>query len=107
MTPEGKVKAKVKNILNQRGAFWYMPMGTPLYSRNGIPDFLVCYKGVFIGIETKAGRGKTTKLQQMELQKIADAGGVGLVVNETNVYKVAAIIDAIDNGTWSAYYEDL
>jgi len=41
--------------------------------------------GTFIAIECKAGKGKTTALQDMELAKIQQAGGTALVINEENI----------------------
>ena len=84
MTPEGKVKKRVKEILTKMGAYWTMPIGS-VFSRNGVPDFLCCYHGWFVAIETKAGSGKTTKLQDYELARIKEAGGISIVINETNI----------------------
>lgn len=84
MTPEGKVKAKVKKILQEAGAYYAMPMGTG-FGHSGVPDFLICKAGLFYGIECKANGNKPTALQLYEMQKIRDAGGVTLVVDETNV----------------------
>lgn len=100
-TPEGKVKEKVKKLLTQRGAYWYMPMGTAIYTRNGVPDFLVCYRSVFIGIETKAGYNKPSALQKLELINIKNAGGIGLVVNEKNLGTIENVLEAIDSGNWT------
>ena len=81
MTPEGKVKKKVVDILKAAGAYYFFP-ATGGFGRSGVPDIVVCLKGQFIGIECKAGYNKPTALQENELQKIVDAGGRGLVVNE-------------------------
>jgi Holliday junction resolvase len=51
-----------------------------------VPDIVACYKGLFLGIECKAGKGKTTALQQKNLDDIAIAGGFDWVVNETNMH---------------------
>lgn len=83
-TPEGKVKKAVRQVLDRLGAYYVMPV-TGGYGRQGAPDFLVCYRGVFIGIETKAGKGKTTALQELNLQNIRDAEGLALVVYEEDV----------------------
>lgn len=83
-TPEKKVKKKVRAILDELGAYYIMPV-TGGYGSQGAPDFLVCLKGRFVGIETKAGKGKTTALQDLNLQKIRDAGGVALVIYETDI----------------------
>ena len=84
MTPEGKVKAKIKKILTGMGAYYAMPMGTG-FGNSGTPDFLVCYEGYFFGIEAKANGGKPTALQLKNMSEIRDAGGVALVVDESNV----------------------
>jgi Holliday junction resolvase len=81
MTPEAKVKKKVVDLLKAAGAYYFFP-ATGGFGRSGVPDIIVCLKGQFIGIECKAGNNKPTALQERELQKIVDAGGRGLVVNE-------------------------
>jgi Holliday junction resolvase len=84
MTPEGKVKAKVKKILNEVGAYYAMPIGTGIGS-SGVPDFLVCKGGLFYAIECKANGNKPTALQESNMKRIREAGGVTLVIDETNV----------------------
>ena len=81
MTPEAKVKEKIKKILKAHGAYYAMPIGTG-YGSSGVPDFLVCLNGKFLAIEAKAGKGKVTALQLKNLREIQDAGGVTLVLNE-------------------------
>jgi len=83
-TPEGKVKKAVRQVLDGLGAYYVMPV-TGGYGKQGAPDFLVCHKGLFFGIETKAGKGKLTTLQEINLKKIIASGGVALVVREDDV----------------------
>jgi hypothetical protein len=90
-TPEGKVKKSVRQVLAGLGAYHVMPV-TGGYGSQGAPDFLVCLKGKFFGIETKAGKGKLTVLQEMNLQKIIDAGGVALVVREGDIENLSALL---------------
>ena len=80
-TPEAKVKAAIKKILKEHGAWYAMPMGTG-YGNSGVPDFLVCLNGEFLAIEAKAGKGIPTALQEKNLRDIKKAGGRTLVVNE-------------------------
>ena len=94
MTPEKVVKVKVRKILDELGAYYVMPV-TGGYGTQGAPDFLVCYGGKFIGIETKAGRGKTTALQDLNLKKIGDAGGVAWVVYEDDVATLKQCMEAL------------
>lgn len=84
MTPEAKVKAKVKKILVELGAYYTMPMGTG-FSSSGAPDFIICIAGLFYGIECKANGGKPTALQLKHFDDIRKAGGIALVIDESNV----------------------
>jgi L-lysine 2,3-aminomutase len=61
--------------------------------RHGVPDFLVCYRGKFIGIEAKAGRGTTTALQDREIAEIVMSGGVAIVVNEHNLDELKELLN--------------
>lgn len=90
MTPEAKVKAKVVKILKERGVYYFYPV-TGGFGRSGIPDIICCINGKFLAIECKAGKNKPTPLQEMEMQKIKDAGGIAMVVNETNIHDVIGI----------------
>jgi hypothetical protein len=83
-TPEGKVKDKIKKILKAHGAYYAMPMGTG-FGNAGVPDFLVCMNGGFLGIEAKANGGKTTALQDKNLAEIEAAGGITLVIDEESL----------------------
>jgi Holliday junction resolvase len=83
-TPESKVKAKVHAKLKKAGAYAVNYIGGA-YANNGTPDILVCYRGRFIGIECKAGRGRPTQLQLRNLEKIEEAGGLAFIINETNL----------------------
>lgn len=97
MTPEGKVKKKVKDILARSNAYYAMTI-TGGYGNSGTPDFIACIAGKFYGIECKANGNKPTLLQQQHLQKIEDAGGVGIVVDETNVSKLELLIEELHHG---------
>jgi hypothetical protein len=84
MTPEGKVKDKVKRLFKSMGVYYAMP-ATGGYGISGVPDFLVCLKGRFIGVECKAGKGKPTALQLKNLAEIEASGGISVIVNEENL----------------------
>lgn len=90
MTPEGKVKAKVKDYLKSIGAWYYMPVSNGM-GRVGCPDILVCYKGLFMAFETKApGKIKNvTPNQEREISDIQRANGLALVVDDVEQVKEA------------------
>jgi Holliday junction resolvase len=96
LTPEAKVKKKVKEILDQMGVYHFSPMQNGM-GRAGIPDIIGCLEGQFLGIECKAGKGTTTALQERELNRILNAGGYALVVNEENINQLWEIKEWIQN----------
>ena len=99
-TPEKKVKNKVVEILKAHGVYYFFP-ATYGMGRSGVPDIICCYRGKFIAIECKAGAGKTTALQDRELDLIKKAGGVQMVVNEENVGEVAVLLNVLRKGELS------
>jgi hypothetical protein len=95
MTPEGKVKKKVKEYLQSIGAWYYMPVSNGM-GRVGCPDILVCYQGLFLAFETKAP-GKinhVTANQQREIDGILRVNGLAHVVDD--VEQVKSIIGTIE-----------
>lgn len=94
-TPEAKVKAAVKKILDAHGAYYFSPV-TGGFGKSGVPDIIVCYRGRFIGIECKAGTNAPTALQLRELQRISTARGFALVINEDNIHMVSEALGIID-----------
>lgn len=84
MTPEAKVKAKIYKILKEKKIYYFTPQ-TGGYGRSGVPDIICCYRGTFVGIECKAGKNKPTPLQEAEMEKIRNAGGMTYVINEDNL----------------------
>ena len=93
MTPEAKVKTKVREALKVLGAYYAMPV-TGGYGVSGAPDFLVCWSGLFFGIECKAGKNTTTALQDKNINDIRKAGGKAIVINEDNVDQLGSWIRA-------------
>lgn len=95
MTPEKKVKTKVVAILKELGAYYFYPI-TGGYGASGVPDIVGCYKGRFFAIECKAGKGKTTALQEKNIAQIIAQGGLAIVVNEDNMEDVNELLRRIE-----------
>jgi hypothetical protein len=93
MTPEAKVKKKVKMVLDNLGAYYFSPM-TGGYGNSGVPDIVACYEGFFVAVECKAGKGKPTLLQLDNLKRIDASGGFSVVVNESNVEQLREYIQS-------------
>ena len=95
MTPEKKVKTKVVAILKEFGAYYFYPV-TGGYGASGVPDIVGCYMGKFFAIECKAGKGKTTALQEKNITQIKATGGLAIVVNEDNIEDVGNLMRQIE-----------
>ena len=96
-TPEAKVKAKIKAILKVYDIYYAMPIGTG-YGNSGVPDFLCCVRGRFLAIEAKAGKGKTTALQDKNIKQIIASGGLAIVVNEDNIQELESLLKHVLRG---------
>lgn len=95
-TPEKKVKDKVKKFLDSIGAYHFSPM-TGGFGRSGVPDIIVCLKSRFIAIECKANGGKTTMLQEKNINAIRLNKGIAMVVDENNIEYMKEVINDIYN----------
>jgi hypothetical protein len=90
MTPEGRIKEKVKRRFKEifgNDAYRFMPvqngMGSPSV------DFLYCVRGLFVGIETKAPGKLPTPRQRVTLNEITAAGGLVYVVDSSETLEIA------------------
>jgi Holliday junction resolvase len=82
---EGRLKDKIREYVETVPNVYYHPVVTRGVGKKGAPDIFLCHKGRFIAIETKATeKDEPTPLQKRRLREIAAAGGVALVVDESN-----------------------
>ena len=80
MTPEGRIKAKLRRALDSLGRLYvFMPVQQGLGAAT--LDYLICARGRFVSIETKAPGKKLTPRQLITKAAIERAGGVVLVVD--------------------------
>ena len=94
MTPEAKVKKKVAEQLRALNAYYFYPV-TGGYGKSGVPDIVGCYNGKFFGIECKAGKNTPTALQENELKRIMQAGGIATVTNEDTIHSLSYILNGL------------
>ena len=65
-----------------------------LYGTAGIPDIIACVDGRFVAFEVKTETGRLTKLQEVTLGRIRDAGGRAYMVR--SVAEVAGILKEME-----------
>lgn len=91
---ESKISKKIRDYVISRGGFAVKIWGTPGQEK-GIPDNLCCYRGRFLGLETKRDEfGEATPYQQYQLDRITAAGGIATVIH--TVKQAEAILNRID-----------
>jgi hypothetical protein len=91
MTPEGRVKTRLKAALDQAfgAVHWrFMPVQTGF---GGVAhDFIICYDGLFFSIETKKdAKSEMTALQKATATHIKLAGGIVLLVFDDDTIRMA------------------
>ena len=97
MTPESDLKKKIKDFLDDRGAFWSMVTGGA-YSKPGDPDMVVCYKGHYIAIEAKAPNGVQSPEQKTRQKQIEKTHGIYILAY--SVRDVERELNSIDSGLY-------
>jgi Holliday junction resolvase len=92
LTPEGKVKRKVVEVLKKHEVWYFFPANNG-FGKSGIPDIIAIVDGHFVGIEVKSATGKPTELQKICGRQIEEAGGTWLVVsNDVTLEVLDAVI---------------
>lgn len=84
MTPEGKVKAEVKKVIEEFGqhidGFWPVPYG---YGESHL-DWVGCVNGLFVAVETKKPGEHPTPRQLERIRRVKASGGIALVIDGTD-----------------------
>ena len=82
VTPEGRSKAKVNKMLAEFGSDCWRFMS--FQSGYGIPalDYILCFRGHFVSIETKRAGEDLTPLQKSTRRSMWGAGGIVLRVRD-------------------------
>lgn len=98
---ESKFSREVTRYLENKGAIINNQTGS-MFSKVGVSDLLVCYKGYFIALELKVGKYTADPLQISYLQKVREAGGFGLILRD-NIRELMVLLSCIDNGIERQY----
>jgi len=81
---EADITRKIQKYLKDKGVFHFKQWQGPL-SVAGLPDILgILPGGRFFGIEVKAGRNTTTRMQERFIDKINTAGGLAFVARSVD-----------------------
>jgi len=83
---EQQIQKKITSYLEQEG---YYVVKVISASKAGVPDVLACIEGRFVAIEVKKPETKSnvSKLQEYNLERVIEAGGISLVACEVEQVK--------------------
>lgn len=91
--PESRLQRKIQEALKRSGAFVFKVHGGE-HMMSGLPDLVICYRGVFIGLEVKMPGGKVSPIQRLRHKQIREARGVCHVVyGVDDALAVIALVD--------------
>lgn len=83
---EKTIENQIKKYLKEK-KIWYFKVWGGGYQTAGIPDIIACHKGHFIAIEVKNENGRTTALQDINLELIRLCGGIAIIARSVNDVK--------------------
>ena len=82
----------LKYLKSEPGCFAFKEHGG-IYGVSGIPDVICCYKGKFVAFEVKTLQGKLSRLQEIMIKRINNAGGMAFKV--TSLQEVKDILKGV------------
>lgn len=84
MTSERALQDKISRWLKGQRGIWFLKVFGSGVQTGGVPDLLLCKNGKFIAVELKRpdGKGTVHPRQNAQLQRIRNAGGVGVVIDD-------------------------
>lgn len=76
---------------------WYTKIWGGGFQKSGIPDLIACVNGVFMGVEVKASNGRASELQKLNVRRINQSGGVGVVLYPEGFEQFKEILKGVIN----------
>lgn len=77
--PESRLQRKIQDEIRKHGGFVFKVHGGPMMM-TGLPDLIVCWHGLFIGLEVKMPGNDASTIQRLRGQQIREAGGRAYIV---------------------------
>lgn len=85
MGPEAKIQTAILKYLKGLPDTWCFKVMSA--NINGVPDLVICHQGRFIALEVKSPTGKTSAIQDYQIDRIRLAGGQAHVVRSVDEAK--------------------
>jgi hypothetical protein len=93
---EKQVQTAAVRVLKRRRAWWQTTQSGGYGGKVGVPDLLICYRGIFLAAEVKRplASSKLSTAQKVQLALIEQAGGRTAVVRSAD--DMTQVLDTID-----------
>lgn len=75
---------------------WFLK--TQEVARSGTPDILASVNGIFVALELKTEDGVISKLQEYNLKRIEETGGVSIVLTPGNLDASILLLEKLAKG---------
>ncbi len=100
---EREIVADIMRLLRSRPDTFCWKEHGGMYGQAGIPDIICCIAGRFVAFEVKTATGKPSKLQEITIRKILDAGGTAHIVR--SAAEAEAVLDSMKSRKEAAAHE--
>jgi Holliday junction resolvase len=100
---EQDIQAEIMNYIRSRGGIAIKQNEIGIYSEAGVPDIIVCYKGLFVAVETKRPKKKPTVIQQKYIDDINKNGGAATKL--VSIEGAKKFLDWVDYQFMDVLYE--
>mgnify|MGYP000017264649 CR=1 FL=1 len=94
MAQEKQFENKVKKYLRDKNIYYFKYFGNA-YSTAGILDLTLCVNGKFVAVELKSEKGKTSPLQNYNISKIQESGGIAIVLAPSGFEEFKKVIEEL------------
>lgn len=92
--PESRLQRQIHKAVSSRGAFAFKVHGSE-YMMAGLPDLIVCYRGLFVGLEVKMPGGRLSARQGYVHARLRTAGAEIAVVQ--SVAEALGVLTRLDS----------
>jgi len=77
---EAQFQRQVIRFFQEQSIWFVKYWGGGRFTRAGIPDIICCVNGYFVAVELKTDKGRVSELQQYNIDRIRESGGVAIVL---------------------------
>lgn len=100
---ESDLQKKCLRWVKSLSEVWVLKVVGSAVQASGVPDILMCIKGLFVAIELKRpdGKGRVSEIQKAQIEHIKRAGGGAFVVDSFEDFQ-AIVNTYLEEDVWKS-----